>query len=185
MDEPIGWEDVYPLMDEVKAMARGLLSREHSVGSLQTTALVLTALRRQRLADQDWDQVTWSNRHYFYGAMYQAMQRALLDHARKRNAQKRAGETLMSPDELQLLDLKHTLEQEPSRVVALVETLAWLKEENSKWAELIEHRYYGGLTLDETARVMGVSLSTVQRWWRQSRIVLHQKITAYLTQEMA
>jgi hypothetical protein len=64
MDERLRWEDVVLLLDEVKAMARGLLRRENGA-SLQTTALVLSALRRQRYADQDWEQVTWPNRQYF------------------------------------------------------------------------------------------------------------------------
>ncbi len=180
MDDPISWEDLYPFMDEVKTMARGLLSREHDADSLQTTALVLTALRRQRFVDQEWDSVTWNNRRHFYGAMYRAMQRALLDHARKRNAQKRAGEQLMAPEELQLLDLKQTLENEPSQIVALVEVLAWLKQEEPDWVALIEHRFYGGLTLQETARVMEVSQSTVQRWWQRAQLVLRRKMAELL-----
>jgi hypothetical protein len=61
MEERLSWDGLFPLMTEVKAMARGLLRKEHQA-SLQTTALVLTALRRQRLADQDWQSVTWPNR---------------------------------------------------------------------------------------------------------------------------
>lgn len=65
MDERRSWDDVFLLLDDVKAMARGMLRRKRGA-SLQTTALVLSALRRQRLADQDWEQVTWPNRQYFF-----------------------------------------------------------------------------------------------------------------------
>src|SRR5437870_5726742 len=98
MEDHLSWDEVSPLMAEVKAMARALLRHEHQA-SLQTTALVLTALRRQRLADQDWDCVTWHNRQYFFGAMYQAMTRALRDHARVRA---RRREIPVRPEDLQL-----------------------------------------------------------------------------------
>jgi hypothetical protein len=65
MDDHLSWDELYPLLEEGKALARGLLRREHHA-SLQTTALVLTALRRQRSADQDWQTVTWANRQYFF-----------------------------------------------------------------------------------------------------------------------
>ena len=182
MEEPISWDDLYPFMDEVKAMARGLLSKEHNAGSLQTTALVLTALRRQRLADQDWEQVTWENRSYFLGAMYRAMRRALVDHARQRAAQKRAGEQLMEPEAFNFLDLKQTMEREPAQIVALTEALDWLATEQPEWARLIEHRFYGGLTLQETASVMEVSQKTVQRWWQRAQLVLRQKTASILNE---
>src|SRR5437588_1148469 len=106
MDDRLSWDDVYLLLDEVKAMARGVLRRERDA-SLQTTALVLSALRRQRYAGQDWDQVTWPNRQYFFGALYRAMERAVLDHARSRA---RRREIPVRPEDLQLDDLPQTLE---------------------------------------------------------------------------
>ena len=185
MADTVSWDDLYQFIDEVKAMARGLLSKEQHAASLQTTALVLTALRRQRQVDQDWSTVTWQNRHHFYGAMYQAMQRALIDHARKRAAHKRAGERLIRPEDFHFLDLKQTLETEPAQVVALVDALVWLAQEQPQWAVLIEHRFYGGLTLFETARVMGVSPSTAQRWWQRARLLLHHKVASLLNEEVA
>ena len=77
MEERLTWDDVVLLLDDVKAMARGVLRREHGA-SLQTTALVVSALRRQRYADQDWQEVTWPNRQYFFGALYRAMARVVL-----------------------------------------------------------------------------------------------------------
>jgi hypothetical protein len=80
MEDRINWGELFSFMAEGKAMARALLRHERQV-SLQTTALVLSALRRQRLAEQDWSSVTWPNRRYFFGVLYRAMERALLDHA--------------------------------------------------------------------------------------------------------
>ena len=160
------------LMAEVKALARGLLRREHQA-SLQTTALVLTALRRQRLADQDWQSVTWLNRQYFFGAMYRAMTRALLDHAR---ARARRRELPVGPEDLQFDDLDQTLTREPALLVALLDALAELRQTQPQWVEAIEHRYYGGLTLGETARMMDVDERTIRRWWDRARLVLSQRI---------
>jgi hypothetical protein len=114
MEDNLSWDDLFPFMTEVKALARGLLRREHQA-SLQTTGLVLTALRRQRLTDQDWQSVTWPNRQYFFGAMYRAMTRALLDHARVRA---RRRELPVGPEDLQFDDLPQTLAREPALVVA-------------------------------------------------------------------
>lgn len=176
MDEGFSWEEVAPLLEEVKAMARGMLRQEHRAEAWQTTALVLTALRRQRHADQDWETVTWQNRAYFFGAMYQAMRRSLLDHGRKRAALKRRGEILVQPQDLRLLNLPQTLEETPEQVVALCEALDWLAHEEPQWVTALEHRFYGGLTLEETARVMGVSSKTIQRWWQRAQLVLAREI---------
>ena len=109
MEERLRWDDVVLLLEDVKAMARGLLRHERQ-GSLQTTALVVSALRRQRLADQDWGCVTWVNRQYFFAALYRAMHRVLLDHARVRA---RRREFPVRPEELHIDDLHQALTREP------------------------------------------------------------------------
>jgi DNA-directed RNA polymerase specialized sigma24 family protein len=172
MEDRISWDEVYPLMAEVKALARSLLRQEHQA-SLQTTALVLTALRRQRLVDQDWSQVTWANRQYFFGALYRAMGRALLDHARVRA---RRREIPVRPEDLQLNALPEAMAREPAQVVALLDTLAELRQAQPQWVEALEHRFYGELTLEETARMMAVDERTIRRWWDRARTVLAQRI---------
>lgn len=88
IEEPITWDQLHALMDELRAMARALLAQEGNARSLHPTGLVLTALRRQVPGGTEgrtkvnWDEITWPNRRYFFGAMYQAMWCALLDHAR-------------------------------------------------------------------------------------------------------
>jgi DNA-directed RNA polymerase specialized sigma24 family protein len=176
MEDRLSWDEVSLLLDEVKAMARGLLRHEHQ-GSLQTTALVLTALRRQRRADQDWQQVTWPTRQYFFGAMYRAMARALRDHARIRA---RRREVPVRPEDLQFDDLRQTLDREPMQVVALLDALAELQQTHPQWVEALEHRFYGGLTLEETARMMAVDERTIRRWWTRARLILAQRILAQM-----
>jgi RNA polymerase sigma factor (sigma-70 family) len=160
-------------------LARGLLRREHQA-SLQTTALVLTALRRQRPANQDWQTVTWANRQYFFGALYRAMERALLDHAR---ARARRREIPVRPEDLEVDDLQYALEREPAQVVALLDALAELKQQQPQWAEALEHRFYGGLTLEETACMMAVDERTIRRWWDRARPVLAHRILELLNAE--
>jgi DNA-directed RNA polymerase specialized sigma24 family protein len=172
MDEHLSWDELSPFMDEVKALARGLLHRERQA-SLQTTALVLSALRRQRLADQDWSQVTWANRQYFFGALYRAMERVLLDHARVRA---RRREVPVRPEDLQIDDLPQALAREPAQVVALLDALAELRQAQPQWVEAIAHRFYGGLTVEETACMMAVDERTIRRWWERARLVLAQRI---------
>jgi RNA polymerase sigma factor (TIGR02999 family) len=181
MDDRLSWDDISPLMEEVKALARGLLRHERHA-SLQTTALVLSALRRQRSADQDWRHVTWANRQYFFGALYQAMSRALIDHAR---ARARRREIPVRPEDLQVDDLQQALDREPVQVVALLDALAELKQAQPQWAEAIEHRFYSGLTLEETARMMAVDERTIRRWWDRARPVLAHRILQLLNAGIA
>jgi len=180
MDDRLSWDELYPLLEEVKALARGLLRHERHA-SLQTTALVLSALRRQRPADQDWQMVTWANQQYFFGALYRAMERALLDHAR---ARARRREIPVRPEDLQLDDLQHALAREPAQVVVLLDALAELKQQQPQWGEAIEHRFYGGLTLEETARMMDVDERTIRRWWDRARLVLAHRILQLLNAEL-
>jgi RNA polymerase sigma-70 factor (ECF subfamily) len=180
MEEHLSWDDLLPLMEEVKALAHGLLRHERQA-SLQTTALVLTALRRQRLVAQDWNQVTWANRQYFFGAMYRAMARALLDHARVRA---RHREIPVRPEDLQFDDLPQAMAREPRQVVALLDALAELRQAQPQWVEALEHRFYGGLTLEETARMMDVDERTIRRWWDRARLVLAQRILQLMNVEI-
>jgi len=180
MEDRLSWDELFPFMAEVKALARGLLRHERQA-SLQTTALVLSALRRLRHADQDWQEVRWANRQYFFGALYRAMTRALLDHAR---ARARRRETPARPEDLEIDDLPRALEREPAQVVALLDALAELTQQQPQWAKAIEHRFYGGLTLEETARMMDVDERTVRRWWDRARPVLAHRILQLMNAEL-
>jgi DNA-directed RNA polymerase specialized sigma24 family protein len=180
MEDRISWDDLSPFMAEVKAMARALLRHERQA-SIQTTALVLSALRRQRLADQAWEQVTWPNRRYFFGALYRAMELALLNHGR---ARARRRDMPVRPEDLQVDDPQQTMAREPAQVVALLEALAELRQVQPQWAEAIAHRFYGGLTLEETAHMMDVDERTVWRWWDRARPVLYQRIVQLMNADI-
>jgi RNA polymerase sigma factor (sigma-70 family) len=91
----------------------------------------------------------------------------------------------VSPEDLQVDELPRALEREPAQVVALVEALAELRQAQPQWAEAIEHRFYGGLTLEETARMMEVDERTVRRWWTRARLLLAQRIVELLNAEMS
>lgn len=182
-EDPIVWDDLSGLFEECRAMAHGLLLREQGA-SIQSTALVLTALRRQRRTDQNWQEVQWANRKYFFGAIYKAMRRALIDQARHRNSQKRRRETTLDPERFARVLEHHAVEtsvnEEPVIVEALMNALEELKHDEPQWAAMIEHRYFSGLTLNETAAMMDVSAKTIQRWWLRARLVLHERLKAYL-----
>jgi DNA-directed RNA polymerase specialized sigma24 family protein len=187
MEPVLTWLDVRDLMTDVRAVARRLLRFEVHAQSLQTTGLVLTGLRRQRLANQDWNEVTWQNREHFLAAMYGAMDRALKDHGRRRMAQKRwARQSIaiedLSPDELlrtadfQPHELEQVLNERPEVIEALTGALSLLEQDHPELARIARHRYYGALTIEQTAQVMGIAERTVRRHWEKARILLHDEM---------
>jgi DNA-directed RNA polymerase specialized sigma24 family protein len=194
MDTVLTWEELYQFMADVRAMAQGLLRYEGHAESLQTTALVLTALRRQKRADQDWRQVTWADREHFLAVMYRAMDQALKDHGRRRGSRTRRMGTPVPLDTLsreealrtavlQPHDLLHTLAADHALIDALTDALTALEQTQPQWVWVVKHRFYGGLTIDQTARMMGVAEKTVRRWWRQARVLLHDEILRIVQQD--
>jgi len=191
MDQSLTWKDVRHLMGEARSVARRLLRHEGHAQSLPVTALVLTGLRRQKLADQEWADVTWDNRERFLAAMYRAMDRALTDHGRRRCARKRLAlqrvaleemlpDELLRTADLQPHELERSLDERPEVVEALTAALALLESTQPEWACVARHRYYGGLTVDDTARIMGLSERTVRRHWERARVLLHAEIVRLL-----
>lgn len=181
--ENLTWDDVHQVMQELRQIAQRLLTLENNAQSLTPTGLVLTALRRQVPCERDWQDVTWKDRSYFLGAMYQAMRRALIDHARARNAKKRSRLRTVRVEEIRLDDLAGTAEKHPEHVEALTLALERLRVERPEWAALVEHRYFAGYTIGETARVLGRSEKTVRRWWEQARVLLHDEVLRLLNTE--
>ena len=109
------------------------------------------------------------------------MERTLLDHAR---ARARRREIPVRPEDLQVDDLQQAMDQEPGQVVALLDALAELKQAQPQWAEAIAHRFYGGLTLEETAHMMDVDERTIRRWWDRARPVLAQRILELMNADL-
>ena len=132
--------------------------------TLQTTALVHEAYLR--LVDER--RVPWQNRTHFFAVCARAMRCILVDAARARNAQKRGGHAARVP-----FDEARVWAAEPAqRVLALDDALTELSKEDARKAQIVELRYFGGLTVEETAEALGVSAETVARDWKLAKLWL-------------
>jgi hypothetical protein len=186
-EEAITWDQLHALMGELRTMARALLAQEGNARSIQPTGLVLSALRRQvpggteDRTEVNWDEITWPNRRYFFGAMYQAMWRALRDHARKRN--KKRGVQPVQIEEIHLENLARTADERPEQIEALRIAVERMREPHPDWAGLIEHHYLSGYSWEEAARAMGVSERTARRDGDRARLLLHREILKILNEE--
>jgi RNA polymerase sigma factor (TIGR02999 family) len=163
-------EELVPLIyKELRQLAHNFLYRERSGHTLQTTALVHEAYLK--LIDQR--DARWQNRAHFFAIAAQAMRRILIDSARKHAAAKRGG-----PREKLSLDEAADISLEPdSNLLELDEALNELAKIDPQQSRIVELRYFGGLTIEETADVMSVSPATVKREWTMARAWLHQELT--------
>jgi RNA polymerase sigma factor (TIGR02999 family) len=153
---------------ELKKLAGGYLRRERPGHTLQPTALAHEAFIK--LIDQR--NVHWRNRAHFFGIAAQAMRRILVDHARARLAGKRgSGDVVVSLDEA--IDVS---DPRADQLLALDEALKRLAQLDPNRGRVIELRYFGGLTLEETAEVLGVSRTTVIREWRMAKAWLYGEL---------
>lgn len=153
---------------ELRSLAGSYL-RGGGSQTLQPTALVHEAYLRMISADAGEG---WSSRAHFLGVAAKAMRSVLVDHVRARGARKRGGELQRVP----LDDLVEQLEQSGSDLVALDDALGALAELDSELARLVELRFFGGLTIEETAKVLEVSTATVERSWRTARLWLRARL---------
>jgi RNA polymerase sigma factor (TIGR02999 family) len=153
---------------ELKKLAGSYLRRERAGHTLQPTALAHEAFIK--LIDQR--NVHWRNRAHFFGIAAQAMRRILVDHARARLAGKRgSGGAIVSLDEA--IDVS---DPGSAQLLALDEALKQLAQLDPNKGRVIELRYFGGLTLEETAEVLGVSRATVIREWRMAKAWLYGEL---------
>lgn len=153
------------IYDELRKLAANYLRRERPDHTLQPTALVHEAYIR--LVDQT--RVNWQNRAHFFGVAAQIMRRLLVDHARKHHAEKRG-------QNFQKLSLDENIDravERSSELLALDEALEALALFDQQKARMVELRYFGGLTIEETADVMGVTPTTIKRHWRFAKAWLH------------
>ena len=163
-------EELLPLIyNELRRLAHNFLYRERPGHTLQTTALVHEAYLK--LIDQR--DAHWQNRAHFFAIAAQAMRRILIDSARKHTAVKRGGGAeKVSLDEVAEISL------EPDRsLLALDEALNALAEIDPQQSRIIELRYFGGLTIEETAEVLKTSPATVKREWAMARAWLYKAVT--------
>ncbi|MEO6872539.1 MAG: sigma-70 family RNA polymerase sigma factor [Chthoniobacterales bacterium] len=164
-------ERLMPLVyDELRRLARGYLRRERSDHTLQATGLVHEAYLR--LVDQST--TNWQNRAHFLGIAAQVMRRILVDHARRRGAEKRGGEwEKLEMDESLLPNDERNLD-----LIALDDALQDLMKFDPRQSQVVELRFFGGLTNEEVGEVLDISPRTVKREWRVARAWLHREIFA-------
>jgi RNA polymerase sigma factor (TIGR02999 family) len=177
----IGWskgdkealDTLVPLVyDELRRQASRYLRRERVGHTLQTTALIHEAYLR--LVDQK--NVHWQNRAHFFGIAAQLMRRILVDHARTKKRAKRGGSNIrVSFDEANAMVQGQDLD-----IVALDEALHRLAEIDEQQNRIVELRFFSGLTVEETAEVLGISPATVKRDWSVAKAWLHREITREL-----
>jgi RNA polymerase sigma factor (TIGR02999 family) len=154
---------------ELRRLARHYMRGERTGHTLQTSALINEAYLRL----VDHTRIDWQNRAHFFGVAAQAMRRVLVDHARARGYQKRgAGAHAVELEEVALL-----AEERASELVALDEALAGLARFDPRKAQVVELRYFGGLTGEEIAEVLGLSPATVQREWQSAKLWLLQALS--------
>lgn len=159
--------------DELTLLASRQLAREWRHGRLQTTAVVNEAY--VKLFDQR--EVDWQNRGHFFAIAAQVMRRILVDHARRELRDKRGGAVV----HVSLDDAAFVSQDPPVDVVetlALDRALQKLEQFDPGQARIVELRFFGGLTVDETAAALGVSPSTVKREWAIAKSWLHRDLTA-------
>ncbi len=162
-------EQVEALYGELRTLARSHLRSERSEHTLTPTALVSEAylrLARARRLDP-------AERTLFLGAASRTMRRVLVDHARRRSRLKRGGDRTSVP----LEDVAAWLtDEQAEELVALDEALDRLAAASARSAQVVQHRFFGGLSLEETAELLGLSVKTVQRDWLAARAWLRKEI---------
>ena len=162
--------------EEMRRLAGGYLRGENAGHTLQPTALAHEAYLR--LLDQR--QVSWQNRAHFMGLAAQAMRRILVDHARRRDAQKRGGGAVhVALEDLGDADLGDALSSVlPHDVAAedLDQALDKLASLDERQARVVELRFFTGLSIEEAAEALGVSTATVKRDWTLARAWLHREL---------
>lgn len=155
--------------DELRRQAARYLRREQAGHTLQTTALIHEAY--VRLVDQR--NMQWQNRAHFFGIAAQMMRRILVDHARSKKRVKRGGsEIRVTFDDVNVASKGQDLD-----VVALDEALERLAQIDEQQSRVVELRFFSGLSVEETAEVMGTSKSTVKRDWSMAKAWLHRELS--------
>jgi RNA polymerase sigma factor (TIGR02999 family) len=154
--------------DELRRIAHRYVRRERNGHTLQTTALVNEAY--MRLAGER--KIEWENRAHFFAVTARVMRHILTDYARSRGYAKRGGEANQVP----LAEAYVMSQERAAELVILDEALAELAKLDPRKSRVVELRYFGGLSLEETAEVLEVSLMTVRRDWRAAKAWLFRSM---------
>jgi len=154
--------------DDLRRLAAAYLKDEHNAQTLQATALVHEAYLRL----VDWENVSWGSRAHFFAVAAQVMRRVLVDNARTKHAQKRDfGQKLALGDAVSFPSGNEV------DLVALEEALTNLEKVDARQAKIVELRFFGGLTIEETALVLKVSETTVKREWTFAKAWFQRELT--------
>jgi RNA polymerase sigma factor (TIGR02999 family) len=163
-------EELMPLVyDELRRLARHYLRKERSDHTLQSTALVHEAYLRLAGGNAP----NWQNRAHFFGVAAHIMRQVLVEHARGRGAAKRGGNALR----LEIDEALALPQQIDVDVVALDKALNELSELDAQQGRIVELRFFGGLTIEDTSEVLGISPATVKRDWVTARAWLYRAMT--------
>jgi RNA polymerase sigma factor (TIGR02999 family) len=162
-------DELLPLIyGELRLLAAQKISHEPPGHTLQATALVHEAyLRLVGTGSQGW-----SGRAHFFGAAAEAMRRILVENARRKRRLKRGG----GQNRVELDDAVLAIDEPAEDIIALDEALNKLAEEDGEICELVKLRYFAGLTLQQTAEIMGIPRRTADRQWAYARAWLYQEI---------
>jgi RNA polymerase sigma factor (TIGR02999 family) len=166
-----GLDELLPLVyDELHRQAHRFLRRERQNHTLQTTALIheayLNLIKQNR--------VSWQNREHFFAISANMMRRVLVNYANARHRKKRGGsaENLALDDTILLATQKTEVD-----LLALDEALTRLAKMDKQQEQIVELRYFSGLTIEETAEVLGVSPATIKRDWKMTKAWLHRELS--------
>jgi RNA polymerase sigma-70 factor, ECF subfamily len=166
-------EKLTPIVyDELRRLARRHMKRERPGHSLQTTALANEAYMRL----VDYKRMQWQNRAHFFAVSSQLMRRILVDHARRHNLKRGGGVQHVSLEQAALL-----VADEDMDLVALDDAMNALAKIDPRKVQVVEMRFFGGLSVEEIAEVLKVSTVTVKRDWATARTWLYRELTGVTT----
>jgi len=169
--DPHALEHLLPLVEaELRRLAGAYMARERREHTLQPTALINEAFIRLAGAKS----VRWQDRAHFFGISARLMRRVLVDHARARGFQKRGPRV----EKISLDDVSIAAPEPSVDVIALDLALSTLAQKDERMGRVVELRFFGGLTIEETADVLHVSPDTVKREWRLARLWLLRQLEA-------
>ena len=168
--DQLALEKLMPLVyDELRRLANNYLRREPAGHTLQPTALVNEAYLK--LVGQR--KVNWQNRAHFFAISAKLMRRILVDHARQRQAAKRGGS---DQQRLSITSAETLIKQPEIDLLALNEALDELAGMDPQQGRIVELKFFGGLSIEETAEVLGISHATVERDWKMARAWLRRQL---------
>jgi len=167
--DPKAAEELLPLVyDELRRLAAQKMANEAAGQTLQPTALVHEAWLR--LIGKD--NIQWNGRAHFFGAAAEAMRRILIENARRKDAARHGG----GQARIDVHEIEMASPEKDQELLAVHDALEKLAAHDKQMAQLVKLRYFVGLTTEEAAEILGVSVRTADRWWSYSRVWLYQEI---------